>query len=116
MVVHVDFESGGTFTRNSCGSGGCKAYDTIHKQWRQPDSFGCRTFLQGLSPRVVCPSCGVSLAAVPWARSRQRQTLPFEAMVVELAREMPIRAVSRLVGEHDTRMRRIVNHCGSGRS
>ena len=80
------------------------------------DSFGCRTFLQGLSPRVACPSCGVRQVVVPWARSRQRLTLPFEAMVVELAREMPIRAVSRLVGEHDTRLRRIVNHCGSGRS
>ena len=45
----------------------------------------------------------------PWARRRLKLTLPFEEMVVSLAREMPIGAVSRLVGEHDTRLRRVVN-------
>lgn len=110
LLIHVDFESGGTFTCGTCGSSGCKAYDTIRKQWRHLDFFGYRTFLQGLSPRVVCPSCGIRQAVLPWARRRQRLTLPFEEMVLELAREMPLRAVSRLVGEHDTRLRRIVNH------
>lgn len=110
LLVHLDFAKGGTFACGSCGTEGCKAYDTYRKQWRHLDFFRCRTFLCGPSPRVVCPSCGVKQAVVPWARRRQRLTLAFEEMVVSLAREMPMRSVSRLVGEHDTRLWRVVNH------
>ena len=110
LLIHLDFEPGGTFTCGSCGTAGCKAYDTVRKQWRHLDFFGYRTFLHGLSPRVECPSCGIRQAVLPWARRRQRLTLSFEEMVVSLAREMPIRAVARLVGEHDTRLRRVVKH------
>ena len=109
LLVHLDFEKGGTFTCGGCGTAGCKAYDTYRKRWRHLDFFRCRTFLQAPSPRVACPSCGIKQAALPWARRRQRLTLAFEEMVVSLAREMPVRAVSRLVGEHDTRLWRVVN-------
>ena len=108
LLIHLDFERGGTFTCGACGAAGCKAYDTVRKQWRHLDFFHYRTFLQGQSPRVVCPSCGIRQAVVPWARRHQRLTQSFEEMVVSLAREMPMRAVSRLVGEHDTRLRRVV--------
>ena len=49
---------------------------------------------------------------LPWARERQRLTLPFEEMVVSLAREMPVRAVARLLGEHDTRLTRVLDRYG----
>lgn len=110
LKVHLDFAQGGTFTCGSCGTEGCKAYDTYLKQWRYLDFFRCRTFLRGPSPRVDCPSCGIKQAALPWARRRQRLTVAFEEMVVALAKEMPMRSVSRLVGEHDTRLWRVVNH------
>ena len=110
LLIHLDFEKGGTFTCSSCGTPGCKAYDTYRKQWRHLDFFRCRTFLHGPSPRVACPSCGIRQASLPWARRRQRLPLAFEAMVVLMAQEMPIRAVSRLVGEHDTRLARVVSH------
>ena len=45
----------------------------------------------------------------PWTRPNRKLTLPFEQFVVDLAREMPVRAVARVVGEHDTRLWRIVN-------
>lgn len=93
-IIHVDFEAGGTFTCGACGAGGRKAYDTKHKEWRHLDFLGHRTFLRGPSPRVKCASCGIRQAELPWARSRQRLTLPFEEMVVSLAREMPVRAVA----------------------
>lgn len=110
LLIHLDFESGGTFACGACGHRECKAYDTVQRQWRHLDFFGYRTFLQGLSPRAVCPSCGIRQAALPWARSRQRFTLPFEELVVSLAQEMSIRSVARFVGEHDTRLWRVINH------
>ena len=110
LLIHLDFEPGGTFTCSACGEGDCKAYDTVRKQWRHLDFLHYRTFLRALSPRVECPTCGIRQAVLPWARRRQRLTRPFERMVVSMSREMPIRAVSRLLGEHDTRLGRIVNH------
>ena len=110
LVVDLEFEAGAVFACGACGKPNCEAYDTIRQQWRHVDFFHYRTFLRGPAPRVNCPSCGVRKAVLPWARMRQRLTLTFEEMVVSLAREMPLRAVGRLVGEHDTRLRRIVEH------
>ena len=110
VVVYLDFERGGTFTCRGCGNNGCKAYDTAEKRWRHLDFLGYRTILQAPSPRVECPSCGVRQAKLPWTRPNRTLTLPFEKFVVDLAREMPVRAVARVVGEHDTRLWRIVNH------
>lgn len=110
IVVYLDFERGGTFTCGSCGNTGRKAYDTLEKRWRHLDFMGYRTILQAASPRVECPLCGVRQARLPWTRSHQTLTLPFEEFVVGLAQEMPVRAVARIVGEHDTRLWRVVNH------
>jgi transposase len=47
---------------------------------------------------------------VPWARTGSGFTLLFEALVMTLITAMPVRAAARLVGEHDTRLWRIVHH------
>ena len=110
IVVYLDFEAGSTFTCTGCRNAGRKAYDTAEKRWRHLDFFGYRSFLQAPSPRVECPTCGVKQAALPWTRKHQMLTQEFEEFVVGLSREMPVRAVGRVVGEHDTRLWRVVNH------
>ena len=109
LNLYLNFETGATFRCGACGTEGCKAYDTVLKRWRHLDFFHYQTFLHAPSPRVECPFCKIRQAHLPWARRRKGLTLPFEEFVVSLAREMPIRAVSRIVGEHDTRLWRIVN-------
>ena len=109
FVVYLEFVRGGTFTCTGCGNGGCKAYDTTEKRWRHLDFLGYRTILQVPSPRVECPLCGVRQAVLPWAWARHRLTRGFEEYVLGLAREMPVRAVARVVGEHDTRLLRVIN-------
>jgi transposase len=47
---------------------------------------------------------------VPWARERSDFTLVFEALVMALAKEMPVKAIGGLVGEHDTKIWRVVHH------
>jgi transposase len=47
---------------------------------------------------------------VPWGRKGSGFTLLFEALIVVLVREMPVNAVVRLVGEHDARIWRVLNH------
>ena len=47
---------------------------------------------------------------MPWARAGSGFTLLFEAFILQLAKEMPVNAVARLIGEHDTRIWRVIEH------
>jgi len=58
-------------------------------------------------PRRPGEEGGVELA---WARAGSGFTLLFEALLMALVAEMPVRAVAELVGEHDTRVWRVVHH------
>ena len=57
-----------------------------------------------------CAECGVKQVPVPWAREGSGFTLLFEAFIMTMAKEMAINAIARLVGEHDTRIWRILRH------
>jgi hypothetical protein len=45
-----------------------------------------------------------------WARPGSGFTLLFEALLVALLAQMPVKAVAVLVGEHDTRLWRLLHH------
>jgi len=47
---------------------------------------------------------------VAWARPGSGFTLLFEALIMALVKEMTVAAAAKLVGEHDTRLWRIVHH------
>ena len=72
--------------------------------------FQHRTLLHARTPRATCPECGVRKAATPWARAGSGFTLLFEAYVLALAKSMPIANAAERLGEHDTRLWRIVEH------
>lgn len=57
-----------------------------------------------------CPEHGVRLVAVPWARPGSGFTLLFEALLIEFCTAMPVATVARMVGEHDTRIWRVLDH------
>ena len=104
------FERGGQFPCPECGRSGCKAHDTVNKKWRHLNFFEHETYLHAQIPRVKCPDCGVRQVHVPWAREGSGFTLLFEAFLLTLAKEMPVNAVARIVGEHDTRIWRVLHH------
>ena len=90
--------------------GFCPVHDTAMQEWRHLDFFQHQAFLHARVARISCPDCGVKQVAVPWARTGSGFTLLFEALVMTLVTAMPVRAAARLVGEHDTRLWRIVHH------
>jgi len=47
---------------------------------------------------------------VPWARVGSGFTLLFEALLMAMMEEMPVKATGQLVGEHDTRLWRVLLH------
>lgn len=110
LDLYIEFEPGGTFPCPECGRPGCKAYDTTEKTWRHLNFFQHEAILHVRTPRVSCPEHGVKLVEVPWARHGSGFTLLFEAFLLALAKQMPVNAVAELVGEHDTRIWRVLHH------
>ena len=108
--IWIDFAAGSTFGCPTCSADGCGVHDTTEKRWRHLDFFQHRAILHARVPRVQCPTCGVHLAAVPWARPGSGFTLLFEAMVMALTTHMPVAVAARLVGETDKRLWRVVEH------
>ena len=72
-----------------CGRCGMRAprYDNGEgpRRWRSLDAGTTRVYLQAAAPRVSCPTHGVVVAAVPWARHGSRFTSAFEDTVAWLA-------------------------------
>ena len=110
LDIQIGFERGGKYPCPECGRSGCGVHDTVNKRWRHLNFFEHETYLHVRTPRVKCPDCGVRQVPVPWARPGSGFTLLFEAFLLVLAKEMPVNAVARLVGEHDTRIWRVLRH------
>lgn len=110
LHIHIDFQRGGRFPCPACQQPDTPVHDTTEKQWRHLNFFQHKTFLHCRVPRVKCDKCGVLLVEVPWSHPGSGFTLLFEAFVLALAREMPVKALSRLLDEHDTLIWRIIRH------
>ena len=110
LDIEIDFARGGRFPCPQCGTADCPVHDTAMQTWRHLDFFQYQAFLHSRTPRITCPDCGVKQIAVPWARAGSGFTLLFEALAMALMTAMPVAAAARLVGEHDTRMWRVLHH------
>ncbi len=107
LELRIDFPKGARFACPECGRGGCEVHDSEEKTWRHLDFFQHQAYLSARVPRVRCAEHGVHQVKLPWARERSGFTLGFEALVMALAKEMPVAA---LVGEYDKRIWRIVHY------
>ena len=110
LDIGVDFKAGSRFACPDCNADGCPVHDTTEKTWRHLDFFQHQAFLTARVPRIACDKCGVKQVGVPWARKGSGFSLLFEALAMALITHMPVAAAARLVGEHDTRLWRIVFH------
>ena len=110
LDIEIDFFRGGRFPCPHCATADCPVHDTAMQQWRHLDFFQHQAFLHARTPRITCPDCGVKQIAVPWARAGSGFTLLFEALAMTLVTHMPVAAAARLMGEHDTRLWRVVFH------
>jgi transposase len=109
LDIRIDFPRGASFPCPECGESS-KVHDTEEKSWRHLDFFQHSAYLTARVPRCRCDQHGVKQVQVPWARPGSGFTLLFEALLMALMREMPVNAVARIVGEHDTRLWRLVDH------
>jgi transposase len=110
LDIEIDFARGGRFPCPLCDRADCPVHDTSMQQWRHLDFFQHQAFLHSRTPRITCPDCGVKQIAVPWARAGSGFTLLFEALAMTLMTAMPVAAAARLMGEHDTKMWRVLHY------
>ena len=111
LDIKIGFRRGATFPCPVCGTA-APVHDTIEKSWRHLNFFQFEAYLTARVPRVKCTDDdhGVKQVPVPWARAGSGFTLLFEALVMALVREMPVNAAAALLGEHDTRIWRVIDH------
>lgn len=111
LDIYLDFERGSRFNCPVCGLKELKVYDTNKERvWRHLNFFQYEAYLHCRLPRVKCPECGVKTIEVLWARPKSGFTMLFEALVMTLAKEMSVKGVAGIVGEHDTRIWRVIAH------
>ncbi|MZP30593.1 ISL3 family transposase [Heliobacterium undosum] len=111
LHITIDFLPGSEFACTACAEAGCKVHDSKERVWRHLNFFQHKTFIHARVPRTKCPRCGkVHQVSVPWSRPGSGFTLLFEAYVMTLVREMPVRSAARIVHEHDSLLWRILHH------
>jgi len=111
LDLWLDFPAGSKFACPQCGRPGVGAYDSAERIWRHLNFFQHMTFLHARQPRVECPEHGVRTVEVPWSRPRAGFTLLMEAFILVLVQGgMTVAQAARLIGEHDTRLWRVLDH------
>jgi len=113
LHIYIEYQRGAEFSCPNCGKPGCKVHDILDQDrtWRHLDFWQYQTLLHARMPRVRCESCGkIRTVQIDWARPGAGFSLLFDYHVLSLMTEMPVAAVARKVGEHDTRLWRVFKH------
>jgi len=109
LSISIDFPRGSSFPCPKCGQPS-KVYDSSEKKWRHLNFFQYACYLIARVPRVECKEDGILQVDVPWARPGADFTLLFESLAMTLCREMPVNAVSRIIGEDDNKLWRMIHY------
>jgi len=108
LHIYIDFKKGAKFRCSICGTEELAVHDTHPTTWRHLNFFQYKTYIHYRNPRSICPEHGVHLVEAPWGAPGAGFTLLFEAMIMQLAMSMPVTSIAELVGEHDTKIWRII--------
>jgi transposase len=110
LDIWLDFKIGSTFDCPQCHKPDCSIHDTKERTWRHLNFFQPKAYLHCRVPRIKCEDCGVHQYKAPWARKQSGFTLLMDALITIMAQSMPISKVAEMIGEHDTRVWRVVDY------
>lgn len=98
LDIKIDFPKGTTFPFEQEGIiGEYKAYDTVEKEWRHLNFFEHECYLQARVPRIKTPDNKIHLIMPHWSGLQNGFTLLFEALILQLAKGMPVHQICQLV-------------------
>jgi transposase len=109
LDINISRKRGSKHPCPECGEE-CEVHDTKERTWRHLNFFQYRAYIHCAVPRVTCQEHGVLQIDVPWSRPGSAFTLLLEAFIMELSKAMPINTLAKLIGEHDTRIWRVIKH------
>jgi transposase len=107
LDIQVDFEKGATFEYEEAESGETgryKAYDTVDKTWRHLNFFEHECYLHARIPRVKPKTGGIKMILPAWSGCVNGFTLLFEALVLQMCRDMPVHRVSAILKTSDRKL------------
>lgn len=110
LHIYLDFQPGEHFKCAVCGGDDTVVHDTVEKRWRHLNFFQYKCYLHFYVPRIKCPECGIHMYQVPWSRPGSGFTLLFEMLIMTLAKEQAVLQIAEMIGEHDTRVWRVIKH------
>lgn len=115
LDVYVKFRKRAVFPCSDCGAPDQPVKDIAAKDrtWRHLNFFEYPCYIHAELPRTHCGQCNRMMRVnVPWALDKPKHyfTLHFDALIITLAKDMPMNNVARFVGEHDTRLWRLLHH------
>ena len=109
--IHIDFAAGSRFECTICKTPNNCIHDTKVRVWRHLNFFQFKTYIHARVPRTVCQKCGSArLIDVPWTRRSAGFILLMDSMILLIAQNMPVNALAKIIGEHDTRIWRVLSH------
>ena len=110
LHIYLDFNRGEHFKCVVCGGDDTGVHDTVEKCWRHLNFFQYKCYLHFHVPRIKCPDCGIHMYQAPWSRPGSGFTLLFEMLIMTLAKEQAVLPIAEMIGEHDTRVWRVIKH------
>jgi transposase len=115
LNINVNFTKGSVFKyidKETGEIGEYKAYDTSIKRWRHMNYFQYRCYLHARIPRVDMGGGKIRQVTAPWEGIAAGFTLLFEALILQLAKAMPIHQVAKMVGTYDNKIWDILTKYG----
>lgn len=108
--IHFDLAcQGQRLSCPACGAEDQLIHDRPKRSWQHLHFFQYRAYLHAGVPRVKCAGCGkVTQVPVPWARPGSGFTLLLDALVLTLARKLPIRQIALLLGVGEKRIQQAI--------
>lgn len=108
LDIRINFKRGWRFPLEEGGTA-CPVHDTEEKAWRHLNFFQHECYLHVRVPRVRTDDDRVITVLPPWAGRMLGCTLLFEALLLELCRNMPVHQVARLTGVSDDKLWRMLD-------
>ncbi len=111
LDIYIDFERGSVFhfeDPKAKIAGDFKAYDTVLKSWRHLNFFQFECYLHAYVPRINIGSGQTRLVTTPWEGKALGFTLLMEALILQLAKFMPVHPIAGIIKVSDNRIWRLL--------
>jgi len=108
LDIWINFKRGSWFSQEEGGTD-YPVHDTEEKTWRHLNFFQHECYLHVRVPRVRLDDGRVVTVLPPWAGRMLGFTLLFEALLLELCRNMPVHQVAQMTGVSDEKLWRMLD-------